>query len=71
MTEQQRALAYIGAAAKIYLKYSLDPCWLMQLLNSMEIAWNNGKLSREEEAWLTEAFTQMLGNIFPVDVNFN
>lgn len=66
LTEQQRALAYWAAATKIYLKYPLDPCWLMQLLNSLEIAWNNGKLSREEEGWLTEAFTQMLGTFMSV-----
>lgn len=46
------------------MKQSLDPRWLLQLLHDLEKAWNNGSLSREEEAWLTEGFTTMLGILY-------
>ncbi|KAJ8969341.1 hypothetical protein NQ317_007795 [Molorchus minor] len=59
LTELQTALARFVAASRIYLKYPLDPRWMLQLLTDIENAWMNFTLTREEEMWLAEKFTAM------------
>lgn len=61
LTELQTALARFVAAARVYLKYPLDPRWMLQLLTDIENAWMNFTLTREEEMWLAEKFTAMQG----------
>lgn len=62
LTELQTALARFVAASRIYLKHSLDPRWMLQLLTDLEHAWPNFTLTREEEMWLAESFSAMLGS---------
>ncbi|KAK9871546.1 hypothetical protein WA026_012923 [Henosepilachna vigintioctopunctata] len=59
LTELQTASVRFVAASSIYLKYSLDPRWMFQLLTDIETAWSNSTLTREEEMWLAEKFTAM------------
>ncbi|KAL3275866.1 hypothetical protein HHI36_020605 [Cryptolaemus montrouzieri] len=59
LTELQTAAVRFVAASGIYLKYSLDPRWMFQLLTDIENAWVNFTLTREEEMWLAEKFTAM------------
>ena len=53
------------AASRVYLKYPLDPRWMLQLLTDIEHTWTSTTLTREEEMWLAESFTAMLGNLNP------
>jgi BAI1-associated protein 3 len=61
LTELQTALARFVAACRVYLKYPLDPRWMLQLLTDIESAWMNFTLTREEEMWLAEKFSAMQG----------
>jgi hypothetical protein len=54
-------LARFVAACRVYLKYPLDPRWMLQLLTDIESAWMNFTLTREEEMWLAEKFSAMQG----------
>ncbi|KAG5886888.1 hypothetical protein JTB14_003789 [Gonioctena quinquepunctata] len=59
LTDLQISMARFVAAARVYLKFSLDPRWMLQLLNDVEAAWMNSTITREEEMWLAEKFTAM------------
>lgn len=63
LTEMQTALAKFVAACRVYLKHSLDPRWMLQLLTDLEHASGHMTLTKEEEIWLAEHFTSILGNI--------
>lgn len=66
LTELQTALARFVAASRVYMKHSLDPRWMLQLLTDLEHAWMHGTLTREEEMWLAETFTTMLGIVITI-----
>lgn len=56
-------MARFVAASRVYLRHSLDPRWMLQLLTDIESTWGNFTITREEEIWLAEKFTAMQGNI--------
>ncbi|XP_017779059.1 PREDICTED: BAI1-associated protein 3 isoform X2 [Nicrophorus vespilloides] len=60
LSNLQTAIARFVAASRVYLKTSLDPKWMLQLLTDVELAWSSSSLTREEEMWLAEAFTSIL-----------
>lgn len=66
LTELQTALAHFVAASRVYLKQPLDPRWLLQLLTDLEHAGSSFTLTREEEMWLAESFSSMLGNFHQI-----
>ncbi|XP_057657644.1 BAI1-associated protein 3 isoform X1 [Diorhabda carinulata] len=59
LSELQTSMSRFVAAARVYLKYPLDPRWMLQLLTDIETSWMNYTLTREEEMWLAEKFTAM------------
>lgn len=61
LTQLQTAAARFVAASKVYLRHPLDPRWMLSLLTDLEHAWQTDSLTREEEMWLAERFTSMLG----------
>ncbi|XP_065160507.1 BAI1-associated protein 3 isoform X2 [Atheta coriaria] len=60
LSELQTAMARFVGASRTYLKTSLDPKWMLQLLTEVEHAWGTSNLTREEEMWLAESFNAML-----------
>lgn len=64
LTDLQMAAVRFVAASGVYLKHSLNPRWMYQLLTDIENAWPNSSLTREEEMWLAEKFTAMQGKNF-------
>ncbi|XP_044760714.1 BAI1-associated protein 3 [Coccinella septempunctata] len=59
LSDLQMAAVRFVAASGIYLKHSLNPRWMYQLLTDIENSWPNSSLTREEEMWLAEKFTAM------------